>query len=163
MYVIRSPDSAGAFSNQSDFTGKWPQVSLMALSIFVWLPIISAGTGFLSSAGARVVRESSKTVSLVPLLVIIIIIIIIIIIYYYVKATWPFHLKMLLPGPRGVLQRSVSERSWSETQRHETTQWASAGTSPTRASVPWQFQQHWKSGSRGSWNGLGTQRDGAEG
>ena len=75
MYVIRSPDSAGAFSNQSDFTGKWPQVSLMAHSIFVWLPIISAGTGFLSSAGARVVRESSKIVSLLPLLAAIIIII----------------------------------------------------------------------------------------
>ena len=33
-------------------------------SIFVWLPIIPAGTGFLSSAGAHVVRESSKIVSL---------------------------------------------------------------------------------------------------
>ena len=57
MHVIWSPDSAGAFSNQSDFTGKWPQLSLMTHSIFVWLPIISACTGFLPSAVTRVLSE----------------------------------------------------------------------------------------------------------
>ena len=40
-------------------------------SIFVWLPIIPAGTGFLPSAGERVVRESSKIVSLFALLAVI--------------------------------------------------------------------------------------------
>ena len=46
-----------------------------ANSIFVWLPIISAGTGFFPSAGARVVRESSKIVSMLASLAAIIIII----------------------------------------------------------------------------------------
>ena len=59
----------------------------MAHSIFVWLPIISAGTGFLPSAGARVVQESSKIVSLLPLLAAKIIIIIIIIVIIVIIIT----------------------------------------------------------------------------